>query len=117
MTDSKQGNDDARILAPVVGFALGALVGTGLALLFAPASGERTRRRLGNAARRLSRDARHGFDEARETVGEVASGLGADVKAAIDAGREAIRRDGESLEPRPTSRIAQTPNPSPTRMP
>ena len=114
MNDNKQGNDDGRSFAPIIGFTLGALVGAGVALLLAPASGERTRERLGGVARRLSRDARHGFDEARETVSEAASNLGGDVKAAIDAGREAFRHDGKSREPRPGSRIAQTLNPPAT---
>jgi hypothetical protein len=59
----------------------------------------------------LSRDARHTLDEARDTV----SGLGADVKSAVDAGREAFRHDGESHEADSASRIVQTPKPQPTR--
>jgi hypothetical protein len=53
---------------------------------------------------RWSRDARSTFDDAREA----ASGLGDDMKSAIEAGREAFRHDGESHAPRTTSRIAQT---------
>ena len=56
MNDTKQGNTDVSSIGPVIGFALGALVGGVLGLLLAPASGERTRRRLGNAARRFSED-------------------------------------------------------------
>jgi gas vesicle protein len=117
MNDIKQGNAEVRSLTPVVGFALGALVGGVLALLLAPASGEETRRRLGAAARRLSRDARRTIDEARETVAETASGLGEDVKSAMDAGREAFRNDGEPQELRPLSRLAQTGNSSPPQTP
>ena len=112
MNDTKQDTHDARSYAPVIGFALGAVVGGMLGLLLAPASGEKTRRRIGETARRLGRDARHSLDGVRETVGEAAGGLGADVKAAVDAGREAFRHDGE---PRPGSRIAQVLNPPPTR--
>ena len=125
MTDTRQDRQDptgTSNFAPIIGFALGALVGAGLALLMAPASGERTRRRLGNAARRMSRDARrmsrdarHTFEDARETVSGAASGLGADVKSALDAGREAFR-DGKPHDAHPASRIAQTPNPPPTRI-
>lgn len=104
MNDTKQDNRDSRSLAPVVGFALGALVGAGLALLFAPESGEHTRRRIRNAARKLSREARQGIEDARETVGEVTSGMGADIKSAIDAGQEAFRHGGEQ---RAASRVAQ----------
>ena len=109
MNDNEQRNLDSSLFTPVVGFALGALVGAGIALLFAPASGERTRRRLGNAARRVSREARHTFDEARETV----SGLGADVKSAVDAGREVFQHDGKASDAPLPSRIAQALNPPP----
>jgi gas vesicle protein len=101
MNDMKQATNDTNSLGPLIGFALGALVGGGLALLFAPASGERTRQRLGAAARRMSRDARHTFDDARDR----ASGFGADVKSAIEAGREAFEHDSEPTAPRPASRI------------
>lgn len=94
-------------LGPLMGFALGALVGGGLALLLAPSSGEKTRRRLGKAARQFGRDARHTVDEARDSVNEAAEGLGADVKSAIDAGRDAFRQDGTAHEGRPVSRVAQ----------
>jgi gas vesicle protein len=117
MNETRQGNDDGRSLAPVIGFAAGALVGGVLALLLAPASGEQTRQRLGNAARRLSHDARHTLEEARGTVSKAASGLGTDVKAAVEAGREAFRHDGEPHEPRSASQIAQLTDPPPTQTP
>jgi gas vesicle protein len=116
MNDNTSRTSTDISFGPVLGFALGALVGGGLALLLAPASGEKTRLRLGNAARQLGRDARHTMDEARETVSDAADGLGADVKSAIDAGREAFRQDGGSHEVRPISRVAQMMNP-PTRTP
>jgi gas vesicle protein len=104
MNETGQGKHDSGSLAPIIGFALGALVGGGIALLLAPASGARTRQRLGSAARRLGRGARRNFDEVRDSVTEAASGLGVDVKSAIDAGRKAFRHEGETLEspaPRP----------------
>ena len=107
MTDTRQDSAGSPDFTPIIGFALGALVGAGVALLLAPASGERTRRRLGNAARRMSRDARHTIDEARETMTDAASGLGADVKSAMQAGREAFMHDGKPLESHPASRIGQ----------
>lgn len=100
MSDTN-GNDDTRSMAPVVGFVLGAVVGAGLALLFAPASGKQTRQQLGSTARRMSREARHALREARATMGETASSLGADVKSAMEAGRAAFRHDGGPAETRP----------------
>ena len=113
MNDAKQDTNDTRSIAPVlVGFAIGAVVGGVAALLLAPASGESTRRRLGNAARRLSRDARDTLGQARDTVSGAASGLAADVKSAVVAGREAFRHDGEPRE-HSASRIAEAIKPAP----
>ncbi len=111
MNDDRSSHHGESNLAPLIGFALGALVGGTLALLLAPASGAQTRRRMGDAARRMSQDARHTLDEARANVSEAASGLGADVKSAIEAGREAFRHDGEPNEPRAASRVGQNRNP------
>ena len=117
MNDDTQNDSTMRSLAPVLGFALGALVGGGIARLLAPDSGERTRRRLGVAARRMTRDARHSIDEARETVTDAATGFGMDVKSAIEAGREAFQHDGDPREPRPVSRVSQIIHPPSTRTP
>ncbi len=52
----------------LAGLAIGALVGAGLALLFAPQSGEETRHAVSRRARRLARDARDRYEEMREKV-------------------------------------------------
>jgi uncharacterized membrane protein YccC len=113
MNDDRPTTHDSPNYAPAIGFVLGAVVGAGLALLMAPASGEKTRRHLANTARRMGRDARETFENTREA----ASGLTADVKSAIDAGREAFRHGGDAEDGRPISRIAQTLTPPPTRTP
>jgi gas vesicle protein len=108
MNETRQDDDSgAQSLAPLVGFALGALVGGGLALLFAPASGERTRRRIGATAQRWTNDARDTVDDARENVTEAATGLGEDVMAAVAAGRAAFEHDGAPRVQRAASRIAK----------
>lgn len=106
MNDNSYSNDNKSSLAPIVGFALGAVVGGALALLLAPASGAHTRRRLGEAARQMGRDAgqtmgdaRQTIEDAHERVTNAAAGLGSDVKSAIEAGREAFRHDGKSIDP------------------
>ena len=114
MSDNSQGNDMGRNFGPVIGFAVGALLGGVLGVLLAPASGEKTRRRIGETARRMGSDARQTVDDARTTVTDAATGLGSDVKNAIDAGREAFRHDGE---PHLASRIAQVLDPLTTHKP
>jgi gas vesicle protein len=50
------------------GLLVGALVGAGLALLFAPEKGETMRRKLGKKARRVSESAREVVEDAAEEV-------------------------------------------------
>jgi gas vesicle protein len=70
----------------LVAFALGAVAGAAIALLYAPTSGEETRRKLAEKAREgrdkaeaLGRQGREFIDRQRETV-----------TAAVEKGREAF---------------------------
>lgn len=72
----------------IAAFALGALAGAAVALLFAPASGEETRRRLAERAKegkdrmeQLAREGREFLDRQRENIG-----------AAVEQGREAFEQ-------------------------
>ena len=89
MHDTSNARDASNTGATMLGFALGAVVGAGLALLLAPDSGKNTRQRLASTARRLSRSAEHTFDRARETVAD----LGADARSAIKAGQDSFAHD------------------------
>jgi gas vesicle protein len=84
-------------------FVLGALVGAGLGLLFAPQSGERTRRDITRRANKLRRDAEERFEEvvdevetrgrkAKERVEEWAE----DVADEVREGRRSIERTANS---------------------
>ena len=50
------------------GLLLGALIGAGVALLFAPQSGEDTRRLIKRRARRFAADARERYDDIKDRV-------------------------------------------------
>jgi gas vesicle protein len=70
----------------LVSFVLGALAGAAIALLYAPATGEETRRKLAEKARegrekaeRMAQDGREFFDRHRENL-----------NAAVERGREAF---------------------------
>jgi len=97
MYDMEQ-EDNGRNFGPVVGFALGALVGGIAAVLLAPDSGVVTRRRLQGAARDFGRNARKMFDEKREQVVETVGGLREDVRSAIEAGKEAFQHGRDEYE-------------------
>jgi gas vesicle protein len=55
---------DRGLAGFVTGLVVGALVGAGVALLFAPARGDRVRRRLGRGARALRERARDELEDA-----------------------------------------------------
>jgi gas vesicle protein len=94
------------------GFVLGALLGAGIALIMAPCSGEETRRRITNTARRLRQDAGDKLGQAKTTLGEIRE----DAVSAIGAGREAFTKSreqrGQSTDSQPyptTSGSMRTP--------
>jgi gas vesicle protein len=85
MTENKAGS-------MMAGFLMGAVVGAGLALIFAPTSGSETRRQIGDAARKVKDGTRGRVDQ---VMGAIKEGAG-DVSAAIGAGKEAFRRNAET---------------------
>ena len=61
--DAANGDDRSRVAAFGAGVAVGALLGAGLALLFAPQSGEETRTLIRTGARRLPARARDSWED------------------------------------------------------
>ena len=101
MNDAPHDHGTSNTGSTLIGFALGAVVGAGLALLLAPDSGKQTRQRLATTARRWSKNAGDTFDQARDTVTE----LGTDAKAAIQAGQNAFLQDRAARESRSERRM------------
>jgi gas vesicle protein len=87
----------------MMGFVMGAVLGAGLALLFAPAPGNETRRRLGDSAKRFGNDARHKFDElrhqARGAMNDVKDSVERGVHEAQSAMRETASQMGSATGP------------------
>lgn len=88
-------------------FVLGALVGAGLALLFAPRSGEETQEELKEQARKLRsaaedrvREAQRQLEERLDDVREGVQTRFEDVKDAVSAGRSAATDARADLEKR-----------------
>lgn len=80
---------DNRNTDMFVAFGIGALVGAVGALLLAPASGEETRRRIGEFADDAGRKTKAGADRATEFVKEQKERIG----HAIDEGKQAYRSE------------------------
>jgi gas vesicle protein len=75
----------------VAPFFWGALLGAGLALLFAPRSGAETQRELRQRVDRLRSTAEGRIDEARETLYDTVDRTRAGVQERIDAVREVVQ--------------------------
>lgn len=89
MNDNMQPRSGTSAGWTVLGIAIGAALGAGVALLLAPESGAQTRERLRNAARDLSRRASDTLDDARGAV----TALGEDARSAVQAGQDSFAHD------------------------
>jgi gas vesicle protein len=81
-------------------FLFGALVGAGLALLFAPQSGEETRAQVRRTARRAKRSARRMADTGREKVREMTDAGREKVEEIARSGKAAARDARDAIEER-----------------
>ncbi len=79
-------------------FLLGAAVGAGLALLFAPQSGEETRAQLRRGARRMKRKARDLADSGRDMVDDLQRQGRAAAKDARAALEERLARHRQAAD-------------------
>lgn len=73
-------------------FLVGAVVGAGIALLLAPATGSETRRRIGMKAQQIGNGTKDVIGKTRQTI----AGIKEDATSAIQAGRESFQRTRES---------------------
>jgi hypothetical protein len=102
MNDNPYTNDISRSgPAGMSGFVLGALVGAGVALLFAPAAGTDTRRRLGETARKLGSAARDKFQEGREQTRSVIEGAREGARQGLEGARQGFE-SGRQQDPNRT---------------
>jgi gas vesicle protein len=82
-------NESSRVGGYLAAFAIGALVGTGIALLYAPRSGKETRELLAKKGRELKGKASDALDDAKDFV----QGNKSELVAAIEAGKDAMREE------------------------
>lgn len=101
MSSSEGGNTGKVIFA----FLLGGLVGAGVALLLAPASGRETREKITDAANEAKNKIVELADLAKDKASEVTSlgkdrisGAKSNIRAAVEAGKEAFYRKKSELE-------------------
>jgi gas vesicle protein len=82
-------NESTRVGGYLVAFAIGALIGTGAALLYAPRSGKQTRELLAKKGRALKGQATDALDDAKDFV----QGKRAEIVAAVEAGKDVMREE------------------------
>lgn len=126
MNENPYLNDESRSGASgMSGFVLGAIVGAGVALLFAPGTGTDTRRKLGETAKRLGSAARDKVQEGRDQIQQrFQSGQGGSERQGSMAGsgstgfeagrREPVPSTGSTTNPGQTGRTGTTPTPGRT---
>lgn len=78
--------------AGIGSFLLGATIGVGIALLFAPRAGADTRRLIGEQARTVGDNARDTMADVGERVSMEAADVRDRVTGRVDAARDAVRR-------------------------
>ena len=83
-----------------LGFLLGGAIGAGLALLYAPASGEETRRRIREGADKAKERTKDGYESALHEIEERLEAIKHsienrkdEVKSAYEAGKEAYQKE------------------------
>lgn len=77
-------NKGATAIEVTLAFLLGGMVGAGLALLFAPATGVETRRKLRETSGKIRDRIRDGTDRWKETVAESGDRAAESVKGFVD---------------------------------
>lgn len=117
MNDNPYLNEESRGAASgMSGFVLGAIVGAGVALLFAPAAGNDTRRKLGETAKKLGSAARDRIQEGKDRIQEGAEKIQdrfQSERQGFESGRQAAGT-GSTTTPGSTGRVGTTPTPGRT---
>jgi gas vesicle protein len=82
----------------LLAFLAGGMVGAGLALLYAPVSGREARERIGGLAGDLRKKSEEWTGEVKQKVEGFIDEERSVIKAAYDAGREAMAREKARFE-------------------
>ncbi len=89
---------DSCVGSLLLAFTAGALLGAGIALLYAPQSGEETRRLLAEKAEDLKRSAKDGLDQGKEYIRSKRDQIAAAYEAGRDGYKEAQARGVKESE-------------------
>jgi gas vesicle protein len=79
------GRDERKILAA---FLIGGILGAGFALLFAPQSGEKTRKNISKFAKKVKNEAKEKAEDIGESIEELVANISDRVSDAVSKGKE-----------------------------
>lgn len=82
----------------LLAFIAGGMVGAGLALLYAPASGRETRERIGGLAEDFKKKSEDWTGDVKQKVERFIDEERSVIKSAYDAGREAMAKEKARFE-------------------
>jgi gas vesicle protein len=82
-------NNSCPVGGLLTAFAVGALAGATIALLYAPRSGEETRKLIAAKGKELKGKAHDAIEDAKDFI----DGKKAEIAAAVEAGKEAMREE------------------------
>jgi len=82
----------------LLAFIAGGMVGAGLALLYAPASGRETRERIGGLAEDIKKKSEDWSGDVKQKVERFIDEERSVIKSAYDAGREAMAKEKARFE-------------------
>ena len=91
-------DNDSCLGTVLIAFAAGALIGAGIALLYAPQSGEETRRLIAEKAEDLKKQAMEKYEHSKEVLREKKEQLSAAYESGKEGYREAKGRTGKEHE-------------------
>lgn len=91
------GNDSCNAGGVFVAFLAGGLIGAGIALLYAPGSGSETRAKIGDITEEIRKKTEGMGGDIKKKVESFMEEEKAIIRAAYDAGREAMEREREKF--------------------
>ena len=82
-------NNSSSVGTILAAFAVGAVAGAAIALLYAPQSGEETRKLIAAKGKELKGKAHDAIEDVKDFI----DGKKAEIAAAVEAGKEAMREE------------------------
>jgi gas vesicle protein len=81
-------NNDKKLAAAALMLVAGGIIGAGLALLYAPQSGQRTRRDICRSAKRVKSRADETVEDLKDTISDLVESIGVKTEDLVEKGKD-----------------------------